>query len=168
MNKRMLTKTLQELRFLHEIADDHLEQLANIAQLRDFDDGDVLFREGDPAENVYLVVFGDVSLEVCGPGVGCRRILTVGPGEILGWSAVLEQTRLTATARVLTLSRVVEIDVGKLLNICEADPRFGYEMMRRTALALAKRLSGTRMQLLDVYGAHLPIAAQISEENNGR
>jgi CRP-like cAMP-binding protein len=168
MSDGKLTNTLKELRFLHDIADKHLERIAKISHLRDFDDGDVLFREGEPAENVYLVVFGSVSLEVCGPGVGCRRILTVGPGEIVGWSAVLEQTRLTATARVLTPTRVVEIEAGKLLNICENDPGFGFEIMRRTALALAKRLSGTRMQLLDLYASNPPATAHVTEENNGR
>lgn len=166
MNKRLLTKTLRELRFLHDIADDHLDQIADVAELRDFDQDDVVFREGDPTEHVYLVVYGSVSLEICGPSVGCKRILTVGPGELLGWSPLLEQTRLTATARALALTRVIELEAAKLLNICESDPHFGFELMRRTALALAKRLTGTRMQLLDVYGTQLPTAARTAEDTH--
>jgi CRP-like cAMP-binding protein len=95
--------------------------------------------------------------------VGCKRVLTIGPGELLGWSALLEQTRMTATARTLEITRVVEIDAAPLLMVCESDLEFGYEIMRRTMLALAKRLSATRMQLLDVYGAHLPAATHAVE-----
>ena len=57
---------------------------------------------------------------------------------------------------LLDTTRVVEINIAQLLTICERDPQFGYELMRRTALALAKRLSATRMQLLNVYGPNLP------------
>ena len=159
MSKNLLIKTLRELRFLHGIAEDHLQQLAEIAELKDFDEEDVLFREGEPAEDMFLVVYGSVSVEICSTGVGCKRILTVGPGELLGWSALLEQSRLTATARALKMTRLVELNAGKLLTICERDPLFGFEIMRRTALALAKRLSATRMQLIDVYGSQMPPVA---------
>jgi hypothetical protein len=54
----------------------------------------------------------------------------------------------------------VEINVAQLLTMCNHDPQFGYELMHRTALALAKRLSATRIQLLNVYGDQLPVVAQ--------
>lgn len=163
MNKKLLIDALQNSRFLHDISREHLEHVANVAKLRDFDELEVVFREGDAAQHIYLVVFGNVSLEICAAGVGCKRVLTIGPGELLGWSALLEQTRMTATARTLEITRVVEIDAAPLLMVCESDLEFGYEIMRRTMLALAKRLSATRMQLLDVYGAHLPAATHAVE-----
>jgi hypothetical protein len=54
----------------------------------------------------------------------------------------------------------VEINVAQLLTMFNHDPQFGYELMHRTALVLAKRLSATRMQLLNVYGDQLPVVAQ--------
>ena len=156
MNHDNLIEALQEIRFLHDIGPMHLETISKIARLRDFNEGDIVFRQGDAAEHVYLVVYGSVSLEICAAGAGCQQILTLGPGELLGWSSVLEQLCYTARARSLDSTRVVEINIAQLLSICERDPQFGYELMRRTALALAKRLSATRMQLLNVYGPNLP------------
>jgi CRP-like cAMP-binding protein len=146
------------------MAPEHLEEIANIAQVRVFDEFDVVFREGEPAENMYLVMFGIVSLEICAPGAGCRQILTLGPGELLGWSSLLEQ-RYTARARTPQGARLLQINVPQLLAICDRDPQFGYELMRRTALALAKRLSATRMQLLNVYGEHLPVVHEIEADD---
>ena len=83
--------------------------------------------------------------------------MTVGPGELLGWSPLLEQTRLTASARTMTPVEAIELQGGQLLALCHHDPRFGYVFMRRAALALAKRLNATRMQLLDVFGADMPL-----------
>ena len=70
-----------------------------MARLANFPAGAVVFRQGEPATTVYWLLEGNVTLEICAPGSGCKRILTVAPGELLGWSPLLEQQRLTATAR---------------------------------------------------------------------
>jgi CRP-like cAMP-binding protein len=163
MNRQELMETLQGIRFLHDFSPEHLEQIANVASLCNYNELDVVFREGEVAKNLYFVAYGNVSVEICAPGIGCKRILTVGPGEVLGWSALLGPARLTATARTLDATRLVKIDAAQLLTICEHDSRFGYELMRRAMLALATRLSATRMQLLDVYGSQLPATAFAGE-----
>lgn len=168
MNKDSLIETLREIRFLHDIGPMHLEQIAKIARVRDYKEGDVVFRQGDAAQHVYLVVHGNVSLEICAAGTGCQQILTLGPGELLGWSSVLEQVSYTARARAVESSRLVEINVSQLLAVCDQDPRFGYELMSQVAMALAKRLSATRMQLLDVYGASLPVSPYEVEAGDGK
>lgn len=147
--------TLRSLRLLEAFPEELLEPLAAIASVETYPAGAVIFRQGDPARTSYLVVEGNVALEICAPGVGCKRILTVAAGELLGWSPVLAQEQLTATARTLTPTRVVAVDGRQVLALCEHNPRFGYEFMKRAALALARRLSATRLQLLDVYGPEM-------------
>jgi CRP/FNR family cyclic AMP-dependent transcriptional regulator len=163
MSRNNLAKTLREISFLQDMRPEHLEQIANIARIREFDEHDVIFREGDLAERIYLVVDGNVSLEICAAGVGCKQILTLGPGELLGWSSLLGQSRYTAKARASRSARLVEINVPQITKMCDGDSEFGYELMRRTALALAKRLSATRMQLLNVYGPQIPVIPQEGE-----
>jgi CRP-like cAMP-binding protein len=163
MSRNILAPTLEQLGFLRDMASDDLEKIADIASIRDFDEYDVVFREGAPAEDIYLVVSGTVSLEVCAAGIGCKQILTLGPGELLGWSSLLGQSRYTARARTPQSARLVQINVRELMQLCDQDPRFGYDLMRRTALALAKRLSATRIQLVNVYGDQLPVTSQEAE-----
>jgi len=167
MSGSELTETLEGLRFFQDMPPQHLQLIAKVAQLQDCGENEVVFREGDPADHMYVVVSGLVSLEICAPGVGCQQILTLGPGELLGWSALLEG-RFTARARTPHGARLLQINVAELMKICDRDPQFGYELMRRTALALAHRLSATRMQLLNVYGEHLPVVAQNLEAGNGQ
>lgn len=158
MSEENISEALRHVSFLHGLADEHLEELAKAAKFVDFAEGETIFREGEVASLMFLIVSGKVGLEICAPGVGCRRILTVGEGELLGWSPLLEQTRLTATARTLTPIRAIQLSGVQMLALCEHNPRFGYELMRRTALALAKRLNETRMQLVNVFGAEMPAA----------
>lgn len=156
MTQKELVSILREIRFLHGVSDEHLEQIAEVAKLVEFPEHHVVFREGEPTANVYLVIEGKVSLEICAPARGCQQILTVGTGELLGWSPLLEQTHSTATARTITPTRAVAINGGQVLTLCEHDPMLGFEFMRHTCLALAQRISATRMQLLDVYGTEIP------------
>jgi CRP/FNR family cyclic AMP-dependent transcriptional regulator len=156
MDKQALVDALRDVRFLHDIDNDHLSQIAELTRLRDVPEGEILFREGDTPEDVFLVVSGQVALDINAPNMGSKRIMEVGAGEILGWSALLEQTQMTATARTLCPTSVAQINTNQLLRICKRNPRFGYELLRRTSLALATRLSATRHQLLDSFGSQMP------------
>lgn len=154
---------MDELRGLHaldDLADDLLEPLAGVSRIVELPVGTVIFRQGDQAGTLYLVSRGQVGLELCTPGGGCKRILTVADGELLGWSPALGQQQMTATARALTDVRAIAIDGQQLVVECERNPQLGYEFMKRAALALAKRLSATRLQLLNVYGEQMAAAEQ--------
>ena len=149
--------TLRNVYFLHDIEEAHLRQVASIAQTRVVPAGSVLFREGQDHRDIYLVLEGAVALEVRVSGRETKRLQTVGKGELLGWSPLLGQVEMTATARAMQPTRLVSIDATQLLALCEHNPRFGLEFMKRTAQALSKRLSATRLQLLDVYNDELPV-----------
>jgi CRP/FNR family cyclic AMP-dependent transcriptional regulator len=166
MNTKVLTQTLKDIRFLHDIAPQYLEQIAAIAETRDFDEHDVVFREGQIANSLYLVAAGKVSLQICRGGTGTKHIVTVGPGELLGWSSLSDRPEFAATAVALERTHVIRIDGHKLRAICDEDPRFGYEFMRRTMLALAKRLTATWTQLSELHMAHYaPMAVGAAAEN---
>lgn len=123
--------------------------------------------KGDRLSRIFLVLEGNVALEVGVPGQGARRIHTIGAGELLGWSPVLEQGPMTATGRALAPTQVVAIDAFQVLALCHRDSAFGFAFMRRTAGALAQRLNATRLQLLDVYRHDLPVVAGAQEEAAG-
>lgn len=134
------------------IHEEDLEQIAKIGREVEFAANETIFREGDPALKSYVVVSGTISLEVCAPGVGCRRISTIRDQEFLGWSPVLDNYHLTVTARTVTPVLLVELPKDQLLNLCESSPHFGYVFMRGVAQTLARRLSAARMQLLNLFG----------------
>ena len=147
---------LKSLTFLAPATDDELRRLAPAARAERHAAGTVLFREGDYLSRVFVVTAGTVALEINGADHRPRRFQTVGPGELLGWSPLLGSGPMTASARALTDATVVALDAAAVLALCEQDPKFGFHFMRRTAAALAARLSATRLQLLDVFRHELP------------
>lgn len=166
MTQSFVTETLRTIHFLRDLPDELIEPLADIAKIVECSPGTVIFRQGDAAATLYLIVQGNVSLEICAPGVGCKRILTVGQGDLLGWSPVLEHSRMTATARTISEAEMVALSGPQVLALCEQNPQLGYEFMKRAARALAKRLNATRLQLLDVYGAQMPGATDHGLESD--
>jgi CRP-like cAMP-binding protein len=160
MNDNDLIRDLRELRFLHGIEAAHLAAIANIAQISELRPRDVVFREGDTADRVFLVVSGRLSLELSPATAYRKQLVTVGPGEMLGWSTLVESPRYAATAIAVEPTRLIQIDGARLRLLCSEDPRLGYEFMRRTMRALAKRLTETWRQLSYVYLSHnVPVSA---------
>ena len=160
-----LIDELRNIEFLEGIEDEYVEMLATVSQRVRYDEGALIFREGDPADSVFLISSGSVSLEVCAPALGCRRILTIEAGNLLGWSPVLGQARFTSTARALCATEAYKANASQILLLCEHDPRFGFAFMRRVALGLAKRLRAARLQVLDVFGGETSVGAQATRES---
>ncbi|MDP3553759.1 cyclic nucleotide-binding domain-containing protein [Methylocystis sp.] len=115
--------------------------------------GDYIFREGAAADSFYLVRHGAVALETFVPGRGAFSFLTVKSGEILGADWLIPPYRSSFDARVVELTRAISFDGKCLRGKCEADPRVGYEMMKRFIPPLVKRLQSARMQALGMYDA---------------
>ena len=119
-----------------------------------FEAGQYLFHEGAQADQFYLLRHGRVALELNGPGRGPVIFQTLGTGEIVGVSWLIPPYRWTYDARALTLVRAISLDAACLRQKCEADHDLGYAMMKRFMPVLIERLQATRLQILDVYGAH--------------
>jgi len=155
--------TLQELRTLelaaawpHAI----LERVVSLATIRECRSGMVLFQEGEAAESIAVLAAGTVALEMRFPGRGRVRLLTVGRGELLGWTALLGGGPVTATAVAQTDVRLVSFLGRDLAALCDRDHEVGFHVMRRLAWAVSRRLTATRLQLLDLYSREAPVIPQ--------
>jgi CRP-like cAMP-binding protein len=154
---------LKNSMFFRQMPDSHLDQLAAIGREVNLPAHKTIFEEYDRAKDVYIILSGEVSLVICEPKDSCRQIAVVGEGDLVGWSPLVGRSRLTDTAVTLTPVKAFVFEGKKLLEFCEANPSFGFEFMRRAATELAKRLSGTRLQLLQMCGNRFPIFAMQPE-----
>ena len=159
MSSHELIDEFRRARLLANASEELLSALARISRVRDVAARTTVFRNGEPARTVFLLREGQVLIEICAAGVGCRQVATLGPGELLGWSPVLAGGAYTTTARTGAPSSLVELDGSELNNVFAQRPELGYEFMKHLALAMAKRLNATRLQLLNVYGTESGIDA---------
>jgi CRP-like cAMP-binding protein len=116
-----------------------------------FDAGAYIFREGDEANEFYLIRSGKVALELFAPQHKPLIVETLGVGEILGWSWLLPPFEWKFFARAVEDTRALALDGKCLRGKCEENHDLGYEMLKRFAHIIERRLEATRFQLLDVY-----------------
>lgn len=134
-----------------ELPESLVDELAAVSAVVEFPAGASLFREGDQNPFLYLIERGRVGLDMHVPSRGRVRILSLASGEMLAWSALLGEGVMTVSASALDDVRAVAASGEKLLELCSANHELGYQLMQRMAQALAQRLVGTRLQLLDLF-----------------
>lgn len=117
-----------------------------------FGAGAFLFREGGAAERFFVVREGRVAIEIYLPDRGSLCVATVGPGEVVGVSWLFPPYRWEFDARCVEPVRAVSLDGACLRAKCDADPRLGYELMKRFAQVLHRRVESAQLQLVDLYG----------------
>lgn len=125
------------------------EKLLSLSEPFHFASGDLIFEEGAPSLYLYLVKTGRVAIEVHIPAWGRRQILTLGPGELFSWSALIEPRLETASARALEETEVLGVKGGTLMDLCREDAEFGFQLYRTLAEVITDRLLSTRRQLLE-------------------
>jgi CRP-like cAMP-binding protein len=151
MDAAALKSALSELEFTSPLPAEVHDRIVGCSQEQDFRAGQVIFREGDENRKLYLILSGRVALDMHVPGRGLVRIMSLGPGDMLAWSALLGGTCMTATATALEHTRLIASGAECLRTVCDADHTVGYELMRQMAVALSRRLVATRLQLLDLF-----------------
>jgi CRP/FNR family transcriptional regulator, cyclic AMP receptor protein len=147
-----LDEILTGIPFFDGIAENELALIAGCGRNVHFDAGETIFRQGDAADNFFVVRHGTVAVGNFVPPRGELVIETLEAGELLGWSWLFPPYRAHFDARALSAVRATQFDGTCLRDKCAADPAFGYELMSRFAQVLIERLQWTWLRLLDIYG----------------
>lgn len=147
---------LRSATLLQGISESHLQKLAASAVARHYSAGTTLFQENAAHPAFYLVVEGSVALDIHIPRQSPRRVMSVGRGEILAWSAILGNGVMTTSAITTFPTSVIAWPAQKLLALCQSDHEIGFLVMQRIAQALSRRLTATRLQLLDMLAENEP------------
>jgi CRP-like cAMP-binding protein len=126
--------------------------MAECARTVEFGAGEFIFRQGEEADQFYLIRRGRVALEIPTPQSGSIVLQTAGQGDFLGWSWMITPYRWHFDARTVELTRAIALDGKGLREKCDSDHDFGYDIVRRVASIMEQRLRATRLQLLDIYG----------------
>jgi len=147
-----LERILSEHPFFKGLEEPYLQLLVGCASNVRFNAGEVVFREGEQANQFYLIRQGKVAVEMFAPSRGPIILQTLGEGEVLGWSWLVAPYRWRFDGRAVELTRAIALDGECLRGKCEEDHDLGYELMKRVSLVMEKLVQAMRMQLADVYG----------------
>jgi CRP/FNR family cyclic AMP-dependent transcriptional regulator len=134
--------------FLKGMTTPQLELLADGAWPAEFKTGERIFNEGGAANRFYLILEGQVDLESPVLDGGAVHIQTLGPGDLLGWSWLFPPHHWQFDARAATPTRAICLYGANLRKLCDENHDLGYELMKRVAEIVIKRLQATRRQFV--------------------
>jgi len=121
---------------------------AELASLRrslrraELDADEVLFREGEPGDRLYVLARGAVSILVQGGGQQ-RRIVTFAPGSVFGEAAMLDGAPRSATATVVEDAVVYSLSRRELDALARSDPGLASKLLVNLGRHLSARLRQT-------------------------
>jgi len=147
-----LLSRLRGLQFTAGLPEHVLFELANIVSEEDVAGETRIFREGAPYSKLLVIISGRVMLEMHVPSRGRVSMLSLGPGDMLGWSAVVSDGVMTASATAAADTHLLAFDGQALGELCERNHEVGYRFHQQMTAALSRRLVATRLQLLDLFG----------------
>ena len=120
-----------------------LERIAQLAVPRDFEPGEVVFREGDSSDTCYVVSGGRARAIRSHRDGRTITLATFGPGDIFGELALFEDERRSATVEAIERTSVLGVlgpDMRRLMNEHA-------EISARLVVALGRRLRETNERL---------------------
>jgi CRP-like cAMP-binding protein len=149
-------KTIADLLVAHPLFGDldkaHRDLVAGCGRNRTFEDGTLLMKEGDSANEFFAIRKGKVAICLHVPERGEVVIETLDAGDVVGWSWLFPPHVSRFDARAVGDTHVIAFDGACLRTKSDADPALGYALMKRFAKVMTDRLQATQVQLLDVYG----------------
>ncbi len=125
----MVLDALRSAPLFARLPDEDLSRLSTLAEPLSLAPGDLLLREGDPGDALYVVVSGD--LEVTKKSGSAEISLNrVGPGTIQGEMSAIEGRPRSASVRAITAVEVLRIPRGALLQVFAAAPESAFAVLR--------------------------------------
>jgi CRP-like cAMP-binding protein len=134
----MLKEILRGVELFDGLSDDDLEQVASLCQEREIERGDLLVKEGDTGDELFIITNGFVEVLLETPR---RVVVNLGRGQITGEMALVDGGPRSATLRAISEPTIVQVihrsDFDKL---CNNNTRLGYIVFRNLAADLSFKL----------------------------
>jgi bacteriocin-type transport-associated protein len=133
-----MNQLLAEPSHLSILQDSDRYRLSTIAQPTSTAPGTVLIEAGTIAQHIYLILEG--SLNIILPSFGSEPFMTLGSGEIVGETSLLDENPSPITIVVGETSQILALPKQALIRALKDDPDFSARFHNLLAINLSERL----------------------------
>ena len=121
-------KFLKKVELFREVPAEYLTRMAEIAEERVLYRDEVLFKEGEPGDSLYLIQDGEISVRMSG-----REIAVLGPRQCIGEMALLDGQPRSATCIVTRDARLLRISSEDFFNLLDTHTDIAKALLRTLA-----------------------------------
>jgi CRP/FNR family transcriptional regulator, cyclic AMP receptor protein len=138
---------LKEHPVFQRLSEVYLHQLANHMEVISLEMGGLLFEEGAPAQNFYIVMEGTIDLFTRLADDEEQWVQMIDVGEVIGWSWLVPPYRWAFSAKTREGAMLMKFDASAIRELCDRDPAFGYGTMKQICALMLGRLHTIRNQM---------------------
>jgi small-conductance mechanosensitive channel len=140
---REIMRELRKVDFLRDLDDEALRTVMSSAQVHDFGAGEVLMRQGDPGDTMYIIRYGKVDVRLQAADGSERHLATMGPSQVIGEAALLTGEPRTATVRAIDDVELIELTREGFTKVFKQTP----DIARAISEIASKRLNERQVAL---------------------
>jgi len=144
-------QALREHAFTQGLTETQIERLAGIASRVAFEENEVVLVDGVRSTAFFLLLTGSVAVELRTPQYAVQ-VQALGPGNVFGWSALLEEHDTLFQVRAREHTTALRIDGATLKTYCMSDPALGAEFFHRILRVVAGRVKATEARFAEMCG----------------
>jgi CRP/FNR family cyclic AMP-dependent transcriptional regulator len=140
-----LVELLKGVELFAGMSEDQLKRLAAISRVVEYRDGEIVVRQGETGDRLYVIRDGQVAV-VVGDDLRAQPTLYLGRGQIFGEMALIDYGERSATIRCASEQAVLAV-IGRddFETLCTSDTAIGYIVMRNMASDLSFKLRHRNM-----------------------
>ncbi|HWZ88864.1 MAG TPA: cyclic nucleotide-binding domain-containing protein, partial [Polyangiaceae bacterium] len=120
-----------------------IELIAKVATEENHALGTKIFQHGDAGDKLYLILEGKVRISRDVPGMGEEALAVLGPGQIFGEMALLDESPRSASARSLEVTKTLALYRNDLSRLINTDPLTACHIYHALARIVGDRLRST-------------------------
>ncbi len=136
---------LKKTELFGNLSESHLNTVLSRSSVESFSEGQSIFRQGEKATRLYLLIEGAVNLTVkTQEQTDFMTSKIEEEGAAFGIPSLIEPFRYNVTATCLRPAKVLAIEAEYLMKKMEEDPKIGMEVMRKLASIYFNRLNALR------------------------
>lgn len=125
--------------FFEGIDSDVVAAVKTVSSKTSFNSGEQIFAKGDSADFLYILETGSIELLLKEDDHTC--FLLKDPGEVFGWSSIVEKGIYTSTATCKSATELLKVSKQDIEEIFDKYPKAAIKFYQRLGSIFSKRIS---------------------------
>ncbi len=147
-----IMKDLKETDLFKGLDMKQLQRFGKHFSEKTFETGELVFAQGKPAENLYILLEGEVILGMKAKGEVDVTASSVGKkGEAFGLSSLMRPYRNNVSAMCIKKTKLLWINGEALRKLMKQNRKAGMEIMERVTETYCSRLNSTRAMITSLF-----------------
>ena len=147
------TDFLNRVSLFSLVSQKDLQRIAGKARYHLFNEGDVIIREGDPDNRLFIIVSGEVEIIKSLGGNRERLVRILGPTSYFGEMALIDDMARSASVVARKNTEILSLTQFALRREIERQPSIAFELLQ----LLSRRIRVIEKTMIGALGAVLPM-----------